>query len=111
MYLHVMHIILFVFSGYASVEILHNGSQLLSASCGHIFHTITNATLTDQGQYTCRARDADDNLIERPFGNVRIVGECCQYHATKNNIIHYYNYYITFQIPVWFKLSQYNTAF
>ena len=80
-----------IFSGYTSVEILHDESQILSASCGHIFHTIANVTLTDQGWYTCRARDAHNNVIEQPFGNIRIVGECC--HKTENNIIHHYSIY------------------
>jgi hypothetical protein len=64
------------FSGYASVKMLHNGLQIENSStCGRLLHSIANVTLTDQGRYTCRAQDADGNVIEQPLGNLSMIGE------------------------------------
>ena len=62
-------------SVYESVELLHNGTQLLSESCPRLKYTINTTSHSDVGVYTCRATLSDGTSRDVPLGIMAIIGK------------------------------------
>ena len=67
-----------MYSGYESVEILHQGVQLKQHdSCQNhrLIYAINATNTTDEGTYTCQARLANGSTTQQPLGNMAIIGK------------------------------------
>ena len=58
------------------VQILHNDTVVHPwQTCSTILHTVHTVSISDEGMYTCRVKDATSYICDRLLGNLSTISK------------------------------------